>query len=70
MYIKDGIAYAGSPSTGIKVVSAKVVNELSMLEAVFESYRLDHGVITWENGDIDIAPETVYAMSYEYETVA
>ena len=28
-----------------------------------------HGVMTWDNGEIDIAPETVYAESYPYESV-
>lgn len=28
---------------------------------------LFHGVITWNNGEIDIAPETVYRESYAYE---
>ena len=26
-----------------------------------------HGVITWNNGEIDIAPEYVYEESYAYE---
>lgn len=34
--------------------------------AVFEAYRIDHGVLTWCDGDIDIAPETVYRDSFEY----
>ena len=25
-----------------------------------------HGIITWNDGEIDIAPETVYADSYAY----
>ena len=29
-----------------------------------------HGVITWNNGEIDIAPETVYQNSYAYDSVA
>lgn len=31
---------------------------------------LFHGVITWNNGEIDIAPETVYAESFPYDCVA
>lgn len=31
---------------------------------------LFHGVITWMNGEIDIAPETVYRESYAYEDEA
>lgn len=39
-------------------------------EAVFNHPVLFHGVITWKNGEIDIAPETVYRESYAYEGVA
>ena len=31
---------------------------------------LFHGVISWNNGEIDIAPETVYRDSYAYEIEA
>ena len=37
-------------------------------EKVFNSPVLFHGVITWNNGEIDIAPETVYAESYAYDS--
>ncbi len=30
---------------------------------VFADLRIDHGVITWLGGEIDIAPETLYANS-------
>ena len=36
-------------------------------EAVFMNPTLFHGVITWNNGEIDIAPETVYRESFAYE---
>ena len=36
-------------------------------EAVFKSASVDHGVVTWMEGDIDIAPETMYANSYAYD---
>lgn len=39
-------------------------------EAVFCSPVLFHGVITWSNGEIDVAPETVYELSYAYESAA
>ena len=38
-------------------------------EKVFSNPTLFHGVITWNNGEIDIAPETVYRNSYTYECV-
>ena len=31
---------------------------------------LFHGVITWNNGEIDVAPEAVYRYSYAYEDAA
>ena len=39
-------------------------------EKIFCSPVLFHGVITWNNGEIDIAPEAVYRDSYAYEDVA
>ena len=35
-------------------------------EQVFNHPTIFHGVITWKNGEIDIAPETVYQESYAY----
>ena len=37
-------------------------------ESVFMNPSLFHGVITWNNGQIDIAPETVYRDSFAYDT--
>jgi len=39
-------------------------------EKIFNNPVLFHGVITWNNGEIDIAPETVYRDSYAYESMA
>ena len=35
-------------------------------DEVFTNPVLFHGVITWNNGEIDIAPETLYSESYKY----
>ena len=35
-------------------------------EEIFNHPVIFHGVISWNNGEIDIAPETVYAESYAY----
>ena len=35
-------------------------------ENVFMHPTLFHGVISWNNGEIDISPEMVYKESYEY----
>jgi len=34
---------------------------------VFEDAVLDHGVVTWKDGEIDCAPEYMYKKSYEYQ---
>ncbi|WP_196779171.1 DUF2442 domain-containing protein [Bifidobacterium choloepi] len=38
-------------------------------EDVFENFEIDHGVLTWENGDVDISPTYLYDHSYEYSTI-
>ncbi len=35
-------------------------------EKIFSNPALFHGVITWDNGKVDIAPEIAYAESYAY----
>ncbi|MBR3623795.1 MAG: DUF2442 domain-containing protein [Selenomonadaceae bacterium] len=35
-------------------------------ENICRNPTLFHGVITWDDGNIDIAPETVYKESYAY----
>ena len=36
-------------------------------ERIFENPVIFHGVITWNNGEIDVAPETVYRDSFAYD---
>lgn len=35
-------------------------------EKILRDFTIFHGVLTWMNGDIDIAPETVYEDSFPY----
>lgn len=35
--------------------------------SVFEKFKISHGVITWNNEEIDCAPEFMYEHSYAYE---
>ena len=37
-------------------------------EKIFSNPRIFNGVITWDNGNVDIAPEAVYEKSYKYTT--
>ena len=36
-------------------------------EAVLKSARIEWGVVTWCNGEIDIAPEIMYENSFPYQ---
>lgn len=36
-------------------------------EEVFKNAKVEYGVVTWADGEIDIAPETMYENSYAYE---
>ncbi len=38
-------------------------------ESVFNNPVIDHGVVTWNDGDIDCAPEFMYENSYKYNFV-
>ena len=35
-------------------------------ESLFRSFRVERGVLTWMDGQIDIAPEGLYRRTYEY----
>lgn len=36
----------------------------------FATLEVRHGVLTWLDGEVDIAPEGLYARSYEYPVSA
>ena len=38
-------------------------------EEVFKGAVVEYGVVTWKDGEIDIAPETMYQNSYAYEVL-
>ena len=38
-------------------------------EQIFKSANIEYGVVTWDNGEIDLAPETMYEKSYAYEPI-
>ena len=42
----------------------------SVLDAdkIFRNPRIFHGVVTWDNGNVDVAPETLYHDSIAYES--
>lgn len=36
----------------------------------FENFSIERGVLTWDSGAIDLAPETLYEKSHRYEAIA
>lgn len=34
---------------------------------IFNTAKIEHDILTWQNGDIDISPETVYQKSFAYD---
>ena len=51
------------------LLSIPVYRPLQSQDA-FCSFHIDHGILTWENGAIDIAPEELYRRSFQYEKIA
>lgn len=39
-------------------------------ESTLSSFVIDHGVLTWLYGELDIAPEALYERSYKYDRIA
>lgn len=37
---------------------------------VFSGAKIEHGVVTWLDGEVDCAPEYMYKHSYEYSMVS
>ena len=74
MYFHNGLVCGGKPEEMIKVVTVKPLHDQMMLltfhngeERLFDA--LDHGVVTWKDGEIDCSPEYMYDHSYEYAKV-
>ncbi len=36
-------------------------------EKIFSNIEIFHGIVTWNNGEIDVAPETMYYTSIPYD---
>ncbi len=38
-------------------------------ENIFKAAQVEDGIVTWMDGEIDIAPETMYQNSFAYEEI-
>lgn len=50
------------------ILQGEVFEPLKKKE-IFENPIINHGVVTWDGGNIDCAPEFMYDNSYEYSMV-
>lgn len=39
-------------------------------DAAFKSAKVEHGIVVWMDGEIDIAPETMHRDSYAYDEIS
>ncbi len=50
------------------ILQGKIFEKLND-ETIFNNAKLEYGVITWDNGEIDCAPEFMFKNSYEYSSL-
>ena len=50
-------------------ILAGEVFEILKEEKIFKNPIIEHGVITWLDGQLDCAPEFMYENSYVYDTI-
>ena len=62
---------AGAPNAlaNLIAMTANIVVHQTGYRPIFLHPTLRHGVLTWDEGNIDIAPEYVYEHSYAYDGV-
>ena len=63
MYELNGIIYAGETTPELKVTTARVTNDWMML------VTFSNGILTWDNGRIDIGTNNLYDLCYPYDTI-
>lgn len=51
-----------------KLLKYPIYKQLENFE-IFKKAYIENGIIVWDDGKIDISPETVYANSFEYEEI-
>lgn len=51
-------------------ILAGPVFEILNEQSIFENARVEYGVVTWNNGSLDCAPQYMYAHSYTYAGVS
>ena len=73
-YVGDGTFLVTFSTGETRLFDATCLFDMPAFEplkdsAVLERFSVQDGVLTWLDGSIDIAPEGIYARSYEYELI-
>lgn len=71
--LEDFMMLVTFASGEIRLYDATVLFDYPVFEVlkdtqVFENAKVEDGVVTWCNGEVDIAPETVYRDSFKYDS--
>lgn len=71
----DGILLVTFSTGETRLLDAFELTSMPAFEAlrdqdVLDALTIEDGVVTWNGGAIDIAPEAMYARSYEYQMTA
>ena len=74
-YVGDGIFLIDFSTGETRLFDATCLFDMPAFEPLrdpvkLEAFRVEDGVLTWMDGEIDIAPEGLYARSFDYETAA
>lgn len=55
-----------------EIIKKKIEFEISQLDIknpeVYENPKIEYGIVTWNNGEIDCAPEYMYEHGFVYNT--
>lgn len=70
--LNDGIMLLTFTTGEVRLFDATILEgkafEKLREKSVFDNPVIEYGVVTWDNGSIDCAPEYMYDNSYEYMT--
>ena len=68
--LNDMTMLVGFSNGEIRLFDASILNgpvfQSLRDQEIFNNPKIDHGVVTWKDGELDCAPEYMYKNSYKY----
>ena len=73
--IGDGILIVGFSTGEARLFDSTCLFDMPAFapladQGILEQFEIEDGILTWLDGEIDIAPAAVYSRSFEYDRVA